>query len=363
PFNLAALNPIRLGEADEQEEITNALETGLSSLRDQPESYLDLPAFDAVRNLGKEYRPQTPQEQILVLRWFDKQYNELVRNLTRNALVKIAGANPPVVTTLDSSSPQLVSQRLYAAIRRAQLCVADWTGWRPNVFFEVGVRLAVNELDPVFIFCKKRPPGWEEKPKVSEWPARDDPHAEALKAFFNPVLFSFEEDHAPIRERIRKHLPPQELYGSKLSPGRTFKVICESIPQELEPGGKRVEEMLLGEATRIAGPAVPEEGGFPLLYSETLADQARRSSVEMLLAAWHYLDRRDARGGPGLVDRLKAGTLKPGDPVLEPLNKVGQELSARLRNVGDEYREIDEEIKGALAAMEAMEHDKAGERP
>ncbi len=146
---------------------------------------------------------------------------------------------------------------------------------------------------------------------------RDDPHAETLKAFFDPVPFTFQEGHGPIRERIQKHLT-QDFRSSKLSPGRTFQVICESIPRELEPGGKRVEEILLGQATRISGPAGPEEGGFPLLYSEVLADQARRSSVEMLLAAWHYLDRRDARGGPGLMDRLKAGTLKPGDPILEP---------------------------------------------
>ncbi len=110
PFNLTALNPIHLGEDKEQENITSALETGLASFRDQPEAYLDLPAFDAVRHLGKEYRPQPPKEQILVLRWFDKQYIRLVRDLTRNAVIEIAGAKPPVVTTLDSSSPQLVSQ-------------------------------------------------------------------------------------------------------------------------------------------------------------------------------------------------------------------------------------------------------------
>lgn len=356
PFNLAALNPILLGEKKERENITRALETGLASLSDQPEAYLDLPAFDPVRNLGNDYGPLPPETQVLVLRWFDKQYNKLVRDLTENAVIAIAGANPPVVTTLDSSSPQLVSQRLYAAIRRTDLCIADWTGWRPNVFFEMGVRLAVNKIDPVCILCREQPPGWKDVAGVSEWPASDDPHAAALKDFFNPVLFTFKEGYGAIRDRIQKHLSQREFSSSKLSPGRTYQVICESISRDLEPGGKRVEEMLMSEAVRIAGPVGPEKGGSPLLYSDVLADQARHSSVEMLLAAWHYLDRRDARGRLGLIDRLKKGKLKPNDPVLASLHKVGAALCARLLNIeGDEYQKIAAKIDDVLTAIEKNE--------
>jgi hypothetical protein len=51
----------------------------------------------------------------------------------------------------DIVSPQLVSQRLYSAMRRRDLCVVDWTTWSANVFYELGVRLAVNRFATISI--------------------------------------------------------------------------------------------------------------------------------------------------------------------------------------------------------------------
>lgn len=357
PFNLAALNPIPLGKGD-TEAIAAALETGLASLRAQPDAYLDLPVYDAVRHLGEDHGPLTPEEQILVLRWFDEQYDMLVKDLIGDLVVQAVGEGTKVVTTLDSSSPQLVGQRLYAAVRRAQICIADWTGWRPNVFFEIGVRMAVNPIDPVFILCRERPPGWEDTEK-SRWPLAPDPSIEALRAFFSPVEFTF-SNYLRIRDEINERRPPMEPNPrGMLSPGRTYRVICESIPRRLEPGGRSLAEMLLGEAARIAGPAVPEEGGFPLLYSDVLADQARSLSVEMLLATWHYLDRRSADGGKGLVDRVRDKELQPNDPQLAALRKVGRQLSARLRNLPPSRRvaTLGGEIRRALAVLGTGEEE------
>src|SRR5205823_10371386 len=93
--------------------------------------------------------------------------------------VKTEWPSSEVVTTLDSRSPQLVEQRLYAVIRRDRLCIADWTAARPNVFFETGVRLAVNEHDPLSILCTAKPGGWDDRRSV--WPDRDDPWLGALE--------------------------------------------------------------------------------------------------------------------------------------------------------------------------------------
>jgi hypothetical protein len=357
PFNLAALNPITLSKKIEP--IATAIETGLASLRTQSNSYLDLPAFDAVRHLGVDYEPIPLANQVLVLRWFDKQYDELVKPLIEAAVTQALGSVTGVVTTLDSSSPQLVGQRLYAAIRRTQACVADWTAWRPNVFFEIGVRLAVNPIDPVFLLCQDQPPGWMNA-KTSPWPEKPDASAAMLTEFFRPVGFSFPTFQRDLAG-ILKHLSPKDQTPQGvLSPGRTYQVICEAIPRALEPGGQPLVEMLLSEAERIAGPAVPERGGFPLLYSDVLADQARELSVEMLLAAWHYLDRRDARGGKGLVECMRDQELQSTDPRLAPLRKVGQQLSSRLRNASpnDRVDAIKREIRAALADLGTGEEEE-----
>ena len=49
---------------------------------------------------------------------------------------------------LDMASPRLVGQALYEGIRWARTCLVDWTGWRGNVFFEFGVRMACSDIGP-----------------------------------------------------------------------------------------------------------------------------------------------------------------------------------------------------------------------
>lgn len=202
-----------------------------------------------------------------------------------------------IMTTLDSSSPQLVDQRLYAAIRRTDVCVADWTGWRPNVFFEIGVRLAVNEVDPVFMYCKAKPPGWNDE--TSLWPD-ELVGSHRLKEFFDPVTFDFSDTtelHAFIARisearrqpgnqgtsvHDRGRGPPRRT-GVKLSPGRTYRIVVETIDRRNEPGGKSIFDFLLREAEMLVGPAVSEEGGLPVLYSGALAEQVRRLAAEYLI--------------------------------------------------------------------------------
>src|SRR6516164_7067657 len=53
---------------------------------------------------------------------------------------------PRIESIIDQVSPRLVGQRLYEAIRRSDMCIADWTLWRANVLYECGVRLAVTVL-------------------------------------------------------------------------------------------------------------------------------------------------------------------------------------------------------------------------
>lgn len=323
PFNLASLNPIPFAEPDAKK-IAEAILAGLNASRQQG-VYLDLPAYDAVRQLGEDYKVKPPEEQILILRWFDTQYSQVIRNLVNNSLAE-EYPKAEIVTTLDTRSPQLIEQRLYAAIRRTQLCIADWTGWRPNVFFEIGVRLAVSKNDPLFILCTDPPTGWEKK--KSKWIEKHDPSADALEEFFAPIRFNF-DDHLDLIARIKgfKETVATGAPGAKLSPGRTYQVVLEAINRSDEPGGRAVHDMLTREAQAMAGPAVQEGGSVPVLFAETLSEQVWRAAIEYLLAAWYYLD-----GRYNLIASYEQNALPEDDPNLAALRQVGKELRARLRN-------------------------------
>jgi hypothetical protein len=387
PFNLAALNPIWLDNKTDVEGITKALVEGFSTLEARADYYLDLPVYDAVRRLGKDFRPLEPSEQILMLRWFDPQYSRLVSQLIETPLLdfKRPDRTMQILTTLDSSSPQLVDQRLYAAIRRTDVCVADWTGWRPNVFFEMGTRLAVNEIDPVFIYCKAKPPGW--KDETSRWP--DEPvGSHRLKEFFDPVTFDFldttelHEFIARISEARREsgiegtvddrgRDPPRRV-GAKLSPGRTYKIVVETIDRRNEPGGKSIFDFLLREAEVLVGPAVSEEGGLPVLYSGALAEQVRRLAAEYLITLWYAEDgryqltnrlRKSIADGTLKSDKSDAGKSDESDAEfrdrLQRLLRVGQQLRGRLRNVprSEFRRERDDIISGLRLIEQYLEGD------
>ena len=56
-----------------------------------------------------------------------------------------------IVRTLDLDSPRVVSTQLHEAMRLTDFCLVDLTTARPNVVYELGVRLAVNPLHPVVV--------------------------------------------------------------------------------------------------------------------------------------------------------------------------------------------------------------------
>lgn len=159
PFNIKDANLVfhAAGRAEPKtlwRRISSRIKAGVAQMHSW--EYLDLPAYDAVRRLPPGERSQIPiAEGILALASFNHHYVKNNWKTVHEALDwlqdthrregKLSG--PPeygVVRSVDLDSPRLVSQAIYGFIRRASLCVVDWTGWRPNVFFEFGVRLAAS---------------------------------------------------------------------------------------------------------------------------------------------------------------------------------------------------------------------------
>lgn len=346
PFNIAALNPIPI-DPSLVKSLADALDRGFIALRSQPHAYLDLPAFDALRRLGSDSAMVTAENEVLLLCWFNPAYDPVV-NALREALQQIdelrdepppgvmeayRSRPPEISTTLDSRSPQLVNQRLYSAIRETELCLVDWTGWRPNVFFELGVRLAVNEIDPVQMYCEKPPPDWPEK--AVPWPPRPKEAAD-LERFFLPVTFS-NADTTLLEERIRLWrnceftLQKKTVFplSAALSAGRTFRLVQECIGErrgEGEPGILYPEKLLVKEAEILAGPPVRESGlPPPVLYADVLTARVREIACENLFAAWFYLlGRFPEVASPSANETLRVGTLR------QELIEIGNQLSTRL---------------------------------
>jgi len=153
-----------------------AILDGLNQLKSHP-GYLDLPAYDAVRSPEPKAKAReeakvsgeakgksqgsgqgstdgsqsttavaTVQETVLMLCPFHPGYEEN-RFCLSDGILTVAIKD--VVRMLDILSPRLVGQALYEHIRWSRFCIVDWTYWRPNVFFELGVRLACSSIGPV----------------------------------------------------------------------------------------------------------------------------------------------------------------------------------------------------------------------
>ncbi len=127
---------------------------GFRELAEQPR-YLDLPVYDALRNSGSTFEASREigvEEQVLLLCPFSKKFT--VRNLLplKRNLSKSFGKQTRIRRVLDLESPRVISQSIYENVRRVSGCVADWTGYSPSVFLELGARLAVSELGAMHIF-------------------------------------------------------------------------------------------------------------------------------------------------------------------------------------------------------------------
>src|SRR5215204_1309795 len=124
--------------------------------------YQDVPAYEAVRRF--DTAPKEEAQLILWLCSFHEHY-ERYANYIQSGYIEAYGLDRNerdeykylLERITEIVSPQLVTQRLYSAIRRTSLCLVDWTFWSPNVFFEFGVRLAVNNFGPICLLVSDPP--------------------------------------------------------------------------------------------------------------------------------------------------------------------------------------------------------------
>ena len=162
PFHLRDVPLVRHGESDARRTasiLAGRARSGFEELRDFAGTYLDLPAFDAVRQSPKPGRARLDLPwnlEGLALCPFSRHYVRTNWTAVQDNVVKAvnevrgdADSEFVLRRTVDLPSPRIVTAALFDYIRRAQLCVVDLTSWRAGVLFELGVRYAASRNMPI----------------------------------------------------------------------------------------------------------------------------------------------------------------------------------------------------------------------
>jgi hypothetical protein len=155
PFNLREVRLVTVTdhrtETGFRSPITVAIEEGFRRLAMSPARYGDLPGFATLRNLGvseEENAPRPGKTELLVLCPFDEAYDEnwiRLRDALHGHFFPGEQGDQPATRVVDMSSPEMLSKRLFEAIRRDEECVVDLSLNKVNVLFELGTRIAVHE--------------------------------------------------------------------------------------------------------------------------------------------------------------------------------------------------------------------------
>jgi hypothetical protein len=216
PYNLQHLNLASHRDGKNELDAPTRLAVKMASgLRDviHDLTYLDLPAFDSIRNLGGDLSDYTPipfyRGPLYLGPFSDAFQRECFRKLEPELIVLLDATarkrdgrdykQPRVSLLLDYDRARMVSQSLYHSIRRHDFCLIDWTWVRPNVFFEMGVRLASNENGEVHIVADLRAAGSIANDLGLHWPqptggARCDAtklaQMRGLKEIFKPIEYN-----------------------------------------------------------------------------------------------------------------------------------------------------------------------------
>jgi hypothetical protein len=332
PFNLRELKIVSMhNPAQGHQELVETLRAGLSQSGVSPR-YLDLPVYDYVREDSSD-GPKADAAHVLLLRPFsgyDDARELRVERRIRSGLHLSEGARVDAV--IDQTSPRLAGQRLYGAIRHWHQCVVDLTWWRPNVLFELGVRLAVS-ANKTFCMIDPGPEG-DRTFQGSRGRLRD---------LLEPFAYDLEMSEVAFAKAFARPLP-DDVYQAA---ARHFRTGQDHFTE-------RVDTMLTAADGVTRGHANPLEAvDLTPLYASANPDYAgriRHSVFEQLCAAWYYLADRDEVHGVRPVDLL--------DPRRADAFRRFHRLGSRLKNaLALRYEPRFQRLRAAIEASQQQARD------
>ena len=326
PFNLKELNLVSFFDEDEgQKELRAALYAGLT--QSASTHYLDLPVYDYVREESSD-EATADDRRVLLLRAFRPYHGDRrihVQNRIRQAL-----GHPdevPVESLIDQVSPRLAGQRLYEAIRHWKTCVVDLTWWRPNVMFELGVRLAATSAD-TFCLIDPTAEGMETLTSAHE----------VLKKFLGPFQYDL-NTHSFAKAFVKQNLPSRVVY----------EVAAQHFRTTQDHYDQQVDDLLLSAAALTKGHDDPLQAvDISPLYAHdnrSYGTEIRHSVFERLCAAWYYIADREepfSVAPTDLLDKSRAATFRRF-----------RDLSARLKaGLAHRSQPRDERLRRRIAETE-----------
>ena len=351
PFNIQETKLIHHGSGYAPADIRHPLlaipasiKRGWQELASQPD-YLDLPAYDAVRcpYPAADVEGRSAIERMLGLCPFGENHDANWLHLASALLVHYPDRE--VARMLDVASPRLVGQALYEGIRWARTCVVDWTGWRANVFFELGVRTACADVGPVGLI------------ESAAADAAAAPNAQTqlrlLIALLGPAVYRVDPDDDAIDGALIAHdaivsQRPPAIATTLLPHDATFRTCRDQFEWKQEHITIEPHELLRSSIEAPFGKDPQAGGRSPLLYSAN-ADYSKdldRSVKERWIAAWYYLSQRHPkarwaqdRGLRAALHKLANDVLQFGLPTPSEAHLVA--LRDQIFDVIDELAELD----------------------
>jgi hypothetical protein len=260
-----------------------------STSKTKDANYLDLPAYHAVRAPRPETWTTDDPKTLLVLCPFGDDYRGYYDKTLRELITGNTVDRKPR-RMLDLRSPRLVGQALYEQIRWSTHCIIDWTGWRPNVFFELGVRLACSEHDPMCII--------DQNALTKEAsPVGELQQCARLRVLFKPIEYDRDDPYAALQAVLQSWVttpqgsPRTAPSHQTLPPAGTFTVAqasflwSEEAPVQLPHREQRqaAERMLGREEERNPEPLTLFGG------NEEFTAELEAAVTEKWIAAWLYL--------------------------------------------------------------------------
>ena len=310
PFNLQLLN-LAAHSRDQEDEgkglrpwelLGDKIKNGYGELADLPR-YLDLPAYESVRELGVEssaYRPVRYDEKVLVLCPFSPEYHgpeleALPRNRASGKVDVAATKNRP--RRRESSAPRAVARPQDASPRLTDAIRSD----SPSRH----VRHRLDRTSSQRHVRSRGSTGDESARRRSHLLSRRSPAAsgcEAISRTWPRSRSCSRRSHTVARSAIRCRTEEMiTCFETSLAasnsgrPGFAYTAVGTALDRRSHPAALSLVDELTRAANILTSDDEESTGISPVLYHEVnkeLVAEAYEAAAERRLAAWLFLTRR-----------------------------------------------------------------------
>lgn len=289
PFNVKETRLLSYDDENFYYQLHDALAEGSANLARDP-NYLDLPAYQAVRAPRPPSWAENDDKSLLVLCPFSESYAKYWRYPLSVVVRENTGDKDPL-RMLDMKSPRLVGQALYEQLRWSSWCLVDCTSWRPNVFFELGVRLACSKRDPMCIIQRSDTARSTWNKTAGPWRKQYD----LLVKLLDPVVYDRDDPRGALESALGSWpsppLPGRSPSPSALPSAATFKVAQASFQWQRDPMLTQPHIEQRQAAELILGPDQERRPERLVLFADNEQFDAELNAAvrEKWIAAWLYL--------------------------------------------------------------------------